>query len=130
MSKPTITGQRGKIVIEVVCHGTETSLNRRYVRSLRAGTSADTYRRTINEIPAGSVCTINEPNTGATRKVAAAKPVISDHSVTIEAGETQRATVTNTFRWRKDVHEYDRKKKPADRQDALILLGQCRDVKV
>jgi hypothetical protein len=90
-------GLQGEIVMEVSCEDQAGGIDRQYVLTVVAGSPAGDHPQSVVGIPAGSQCVITEITDGANDQVRAAESVIEPVSVIITAGETQIATVLNTY---------------------------------
>nr|WP_231700939.1 DUF5979 domain-containing protein [Arthrobacter sp. zg-Y750] len=82
-------GLQGDITVIVTCDavGIEETL------TIPAGSAAGDYAGTITDIPAGTACTVTEPQTGATELVAVATGL--PEVVEIQPGGDAQALVTN-----------------------------------
>ncbi len=82
-------GLQGDIVLQIDCG---TAFNEPFV--IPAGTPAGQTSRTVEDLPAGTSCTVTETSSGATQEVAVTPgpPV----TVTIEPGATVDAALSNT----------------------------------
>ncbi|MCC3303046.1 thioester domain-containing protein [Arthrobacter sp. zg-Y895] len=86
-------GEQGPITIEVVCTVDGEEVIRQEI-TIEAGASG-TVPGTVSGIPEGASCAVSEPATGETPAVGVTVELPED--VTIAAGETAEATVTNTY---------------------------------
>ncbi|MBP3037062.1 thioester domain-containing protein [Arthrobacter sp. zg-ZUI100] len=83
-------GSQGAVVISIDCGpGYQFTFN---IDAESTGASSETF----TDIPAGRVCTITEPTTGANESVQVS-PTIVPTAVTIPSGSTATATVTDTY---------------------------------
>ncbi|MCQ1987893.1 thioester domain-containing protein [Arthrobacter sp. zg-Y844] len=85
--------EQGPITVEVVCTADGEEVIRQDI-TIEAG-AGGTVPRTVNGIPEGASCAVTEPGTGETPAVGVTVDLPDD--VTIAAGETAEATVTNTY---------------------------------
>jgi hypothetical protein len=98
----TAAGHQGKIEVIVDCQATYPSLNRRYTLALPARARPGAHRRLIAGVPADSVCTIIESANGANEHVdLTMRPIIDPPRVTVQANETEQASITDKYHWRK-----------------------------
>nr|WP_231713487.1 thioester domain-containing protein [Arthrobacter sp. zg-Y769] len=85
--------QQGPITVEVVCTVDGEEVTRQDI-TIGAGAEG-TVPGTVSGIPEGASCAVSEPATGETAVVGVTVELPED--VTIAAGQTAEATVTNTY---------------------------------
>ena len=115
-------GLQGDITVNVSCDaGIEQTL------TIPAGSAAGEYGGTITDIPAGTSCTVTEPQTGATDVVTVTTglPAV----VTIQPGQDAEAVVTNdvTYTYGALVVTKTITGPGAGQQGAVTLLVTCGD---
>ncbi|MCC9176004.1 thioester domain-containing protein [Arthrobacter sp. zg-Y179] len=85
--------EQGPITVEVVCTADGEEVIREDI-TIEAG-AGGTVPGTVSGIPEGASCAVSEPATGETPAVGVTVELPED--VTIAAGQTEEATVTNTY---------------------------------
>ncbi|SDD68852.1 DUF5979 domain-containing protein [Glycomyces harbinensis] len=90
-------GLQDEIAISVSCTDPAGALDQERTLSVPAGSTAGDHLLAVDGLPAESECTITETADGGNDRVRAAETVIDPATVTIAAGATQTATVTNTY---------------------------------
>ncbi len=86
-------GQQGQVVIQVVCGGTALTPD----LTIPAGTAAGSTSHTYTDIPAGTECTATETADGHTSTVAVQVTGDNGTPMTIPAGGTATAAITDTY---------------------------------
>ncbi len=85
-------GEQGPVTITVTCDGTALEP----VFSIPTNAPAGIQTKQYDDIPAGSVCTLGEPDGGATRRWLRPPPCFLG-PITIPAGQIVQADVTDTY---------------------------------
>jgi hypothetical protein len=88
-------GLQGAISINIACSNDGPVTN--YPLTIPSGAKGDVQLPLISGIPAGSTCTITEPDNGANSKASLTSTTITPETVTMADLDTAASTITNTY---------------------------------